>query len=302
MEKDLSLGAAWMNGHVLPISQATIPVNDWGLVHSDITYDVVPVINGAFFRFEEYLSRFFSSMESLYLDPGMNKSEVQKALHQMVSQSGLRDSYVAMVCSRGRPKIPGSRDPRDCENHFFAWCVPYVHVIKPEIIDQGATAWISQNVYRIPEESVNPRVKNYHWGDFTQGIFEAKDNKYETVILLDFDGNVTEGPGFNVFAVKDGVLITPDRGILAGVSRKTVLEIADHLGIRAVIRPLSIDELLAADEVFLSSSGGGVIPIVRVNETIYGNGVKGPISVRLNETYWQWTTLEKYRDPINYIA
>ena len=302
MENDLSLGAAWMNGHVLPISQATIPVNDWGLVHSDITYDVVPVINGAFFRFEEYLSRFFSSMESLYLDPGMNKSEVQKALHQMVSQSGLRDSYVAMVCSRGRPKIPGSRDPRDCENHFFAWCVPYVHVIKPEIIDQGATAWISQNVYRIPEESVNPRVKNYHWGDFTQGIFEAKDNKYETVILLDFDGNVTEGPGFNVFAVKDGVLITPDRGILAGVSRKTVLEIADHLGIRAVIRPLSIDELLAADEVFLSSSGGGVIPIVRVNETIYGNGVKGPISVRLNETYWQWTTLEKYRDPINYIA
>ena len=302
MEKDLSLGAAWMNGHVLPISQATIPVNDWGLVHSDITYDVVPVINGAFFRFEEYLSRFFSSMESLYLDPGMNKSEVQKALHQMVSQSGLRDSYVAMVCSRGRPKIPGSRDPRDCENHFFAWCVPYVHVIKPEIIDQGATAWISQNVYRIPEESVNPRVKNYHWGDFTQGIFEAKDNKYETVILLDFDGNVTEGPGFNVFAIKDGVLITPDRGVLAGVSRKTVLEIADHLGIRAVIRPLSIDELLAADEVFLSSSGGGVIPIVRVNETIYGNGVKGPISVRLNETYWQWTTLEKYRDPINYIA
>ena len=302
MEKDLSLGAAWMNGNILPISQATIPVNDWGLVHSDITYDVVPVINGAFFRFEEYLSRFFSSMESLYLDPGMNKSEVQKALHQMVSQSGLRDSYVAMVCSRGRPKIPGSRDPRDCENHFFAWCVPYVHVIKPEIIDQGATAWISQNVYRIPEESVNPRVKNYHWGDFTQGIFEAKDNKYETVILLDFDGNVTEGPGFNVFAIKDGVLITPDRGILAGVSRKTVLEIADHLGIRAVIRPLSIDELLAADEVFLSSSGGGVIPIVRVNETIYGNGVKGPISVRLNETYWQWTTLEKYRDPINYIA
>lgn len=302
MEKDLSLGAAWMNGHVLPISQATIPVNDWGLVHSDITYDVVPVINGAFFRFEEYLSRFFSSMESLYLDPGMNKSEVQKALHQMVSQSGLRDSYVAMVCSRGRPKIPGSRDPRDCENHFFAWCVPYVHVIKPEIIDQGATAWISQNVYRIPEESVNPRVKNYHWGDFTQGIFEAKDNKYETVILLDFDGNVTEGPGFNVFVVKDGVLITPDRGVLAGVSRKTVLEIADYLGIGTSIRPLSVDELLAADEVFLSSSGGGVIPIVRVNETIYGNGVKGPISVRLNETYWQWTTLEKYRDPINYIA
>ena len=284
MENDLSMGAAWMNGKVLPISQATIPVNDWGLVHSDITYDVVPVIDGAFFRFEEYLARFHFSMESLYLNPGMSKRDIQAALHEMVGESNLRDSYVAMVCSRGKPQIPGSRDPRDCENHFFAWCVPYVHIIKPEIVEQGATAWIAQNAYRIPENSVNPRIKNYHWGDFTQGIFEAKGKDYETVILLDYDGNVTEGPGFNVFAVKDKVLITPDRGVLAGVSRKTVLEMADHLGINTSIRALSVEELLAADEVFISSSGGGVIPIVRVNET-----------------YWTWTTLEKYRYPINYL-
>ena len=300
MEHNLSLGAAWMNGKVLPISQATIPVNDWGLVHSDITYDVVPVIDGAFFRFDEYLARFLSSMENLHLDPGMTKLDIQAALHQMVGKANLRDSYVAMVCSRGKPKISGSRDPRDCENHFFAWCVPYVHIIKPEVVEQGATAWIAQNVYRIPESSVNPRVKNYHWGDFTQGIFEAKDNNYETVILLDYDGNVTEGPGFNVFAVKDKVLITPDKGVLAGVSRKTVLEMADYLGINTSVRSLSVEELLDADEVFLSSSGGGVIPIIRVNETIFGNGASGPISVRLNKTYWKWTTLEKYRDPIDY--
>ena len=300
MENDLSLGAAWMNGTVIPISQAAIPVNDWGLVHSDITYDVVPVIDGAFFRFDEYLARFLSSMENLHLDPGMSKRDIKAALHQMVSKSRLRDSYVAMVCSRGKPKIAGSRDPRDCENHFFAWCVPYVHIIKPEIVKQGATAWIAQNAYRIPENSVNPLVKNYHWGDFTQGIFEAKDKNYETVILLDYDGNVTEGPGFNVFAVKDKVLITPDRGVLAGVSRKTVLEMAEHLGINTSVRSLSVEELLEADEVFLSSSGGGVIPIIRVNETIFGNGASGPISVQLNETYWAWTTLEKYRDPIDY--
>ena len=300
MENDLSFGAAWMNGTVIPISQAKIPVNDWGLVHSDITYDVVPVIDGAFFRFDEYLARFLSSMEDLHLDHGMSKRDIQAALHQMLSKSSLRDSYVAMVCSRGKPKIAGSRDPRDCENHFFAWCVPYVHIIKPEIVKQGATAWIAQNAYRIPENSVNPLVKNYHWGDFTQGIFEAKAKNYETVILLDYDGNITEGPGFNVFAVKDKVLITPDRGVLAGVSRKTVLEMAEHLGINTSVRSLSVEELLEADEVFLSSSGGGVIPIIRVNETIFGNGASGPISVQLNETYWKWTTLEKYRDPIDY--
>jgi Branched-chain amino acid aminotransferase/4-amino-4-deoxychorismate lyase len=117
---------------------------------------------------------------------------------------------------------------------------------------------------------------------------------------LDYDGNVTEGPGFNVFAVKHKVLITPDRGVLAGVSRKTVLEMADYLGINTSVRSLSVEELLEADEVFLSSSGGGVIPIIRVNETIFGNGASGPISVQLNETYRKWTTLEKYRDPIDY--
>ena len=86
MENDLSLGAAWMNGTVIPISQAMIPVNDWGLVHSDITYDVVPVIDGAFFRFDEYLARFLSSMENLHLDPGMRKRDIKAALHQMVSK------------------------------------------------------------------------------------------------------------------------------------------------------------------------------------------------------------------------
>ena len=75
---------------------------------------------------------------------------------------------------------------------------------------------------------------------------------------------------------------------------------AEHLGINTSVRSLSVEELLEADEVFLSSSGGGVIPIIRVNETIFGNGASGPISIQLNETYWAWTTLEKYRDPIDY--
>ena len=77
----------------------------------------------------------------------------------MVSASGLRDSYVSMVCSRGVPKVTGSRNPNDCDNHFFAWCVPYVNIIKPEIAKEGASAWISDEVKRIPQDSVNPRNK-----------------------------------------------------------------------------------------------------------------------------------------------
>ena len=157
---ELSLGAAWMHGKIIPLRSASLPLNDWGLTRSDITYDVVPVINGAFFRLNDYLNRFEASMKDMRLDPKLSRSEIQKALTDMVSASGLRNAYVSMVCSRGVPKVAGSRNPKDCDNHFFAWCVPYVNIIKPEIAKEGASAWISNEVKRIPEDSVNPRNKN----------------------------------------------------------------------------------------------------------------------------------------------
>ena len=272
-----------MKGKIIPIKKAKIPINDWGLIHSDITYDVVPVVDGGFFRLNDYLDRFFASMNSLRLDPRMTKSEIRNALLWMVSVTGLKNSYVAMVCSRGVPEVLGSRDPRHCKNYFYAWCVPYIHVIKPEVVAKGATALISEEVRRISEKSVDPLVKNYHWGDFTKGLFEAKDLNYETVILCDQFENITEGPGFNVFAVKDEMLMTSDHGVLSGITRKTVLEIAKNIGLGIEEKSLKKTEILDADEVFISSSGGGVIPLVRVNSTIFSNGVCGPITKKLRK-------------------
>merc|ERR1719428_168582 len=119
----------------------------------------------------------------------------------MVAASGLKDAYVAMVASRGLPE-PGSRDPRLCSQHFFAWCVPYVRILKPDVERVGASLWVAKSVRRIPPECLDPKVKNYQWGDFNKGLLEAKDHGAETVILLDQKGNVTEGPGFNVFSVQ----------------------------------------------------------------------------------------------------
>ena len=102
-EADFSKGAAWVKGDIVPIAEATIGVNDWGVTRSDITYDVVPVWEGGFFRLEDYLDRFEASMASLRLDVGMSRDEMRGALHAMVGRSGLRRSYVAMVASRGVP-------------------------------------------------------------------------------------------------------------------------------------------------------------------------------------------------------
>lgn len=296
----LATGAAWMNGAVMPLAEARLPVNDWGILHSDITYDVVPVWDGGFFRLPDYLARFQASRASLRLDIGMSDDEIRAALHDMVAASGLRAAYVAMVASRGVPLIPGTRDPRECGNHFYAWCVPYIHVMRQDMPPESRTAWIAKSVTRIPESSIDPRVKNYHWGDFTMGLFEAKDNGFETVILLDAEGCVTEGPGFNVFAVKGDRLITSDHGALEGISRRTVLEMAAEHGLTTEIRPLPLDEFMDCDEVFLSTSGGGVLPLTRVDDRVFCNGVAGPVTSALHETYWRWIHTAAYRTEIAY--
>ncbi|MEM7733292.1 MAG: aminotransferase class IV [Pseudomonadota bacterium] len=300
MTQVFSEGAAWMAGEVIPITEAKIGVTDWGLTHSDVVYDVVPVREGAFFRLPDYLSRFEASLSEGRMDVGMGAEEIADALHQMVAASGLRAAYVALVASRGTPMVPGNRDPRFCNNHFYAWCVPYVHVIKPEIAEAGADVLISDTVRRIPEDSVNPRVKNYHWGDFTQGLFEAKEQGYETVLLADHAGNVTEGPGFNLFALKGGRVITPDRGVLQGITRQTVLEMAAAEGFDVETRALPVAELMEADEVFLSSSGGGVLPVRRINDRVFSNGSAGPAAMKLRKRYFDLTLDPAYRTEITY--
>ena len=296
----LNSGAAWIKGKIVPLHEAGLPLTDWGLTRSDITYDVVPVINGAFFRLSDYLTRFEASMKDMRLDPKLSRDEIQKALIDMVASSGLENAYVSMVCSRGVPNVLGSRNPNDCDNHFFAWCVPYVNIIKPEIAKLGASAWISDTVRRIPEESVNPRNKNYHWGDLTKGLFEAKDKGAETVILIDHNNFVTEGPGFNVFAVKDDVVITPDRGVLEGISRLTILNICDELSIKKEVRPITKEEFMEADEIFLSTSSGGIVPITKVNNRIFSNNSPGEMTNKLLKSYWNWTEKNELRIEIDY--
>lgn len=297
---DLSRGAAWVDGRIIPVAEAGVPVTDWGLTHSDITYDVVPVWEGAFFRLEDYLERFLASVATLRLDIGIDADGIRAALHDMVAASGLRSAYVAMVATRGINPVPGSRDPRDCDNRFFAWCVPYVHVIPRDVADRGAAVWIGKSVRRIPRDSVDPKVKNYHWGDFTSGLFEAKDHGFDTVMLLDHDGNVTEGPGFNVFAVFGDRVVTSDHGVLHGITRKTALEMLAARGLTVETRPLPLEEFWQADEVFLTSSGGGVTPVVRVDERTFSNGAPGPLARALRADYFDWLMRDDLRTPVAY--
>jgi branched-chain amino acid aminotransferase len=281
-----SAGAAYIRGEYVPISEARIPVTDWGFTRSDAVYDVVHVFGGGFFRLRDHLDRFARSMLARRLDPPEGPAEMEAALHRCVALTGLADAYVAMVALRGQPRLAGSRRPADCANHFVAYALPWIDVIPKDVQERGAHLWIA-SVPRVPDASNDPTVKNYQWGDLTTGLMEAHDNGFDTAILCDAQGFVTEGPGFNVFIVRDGTVLTPDRGSLQGITRRSVLELCEQAGITAAIAPITRAELEDADEVFAATTAGGVMPVSRVGGRILGNDRPGPVSLRLKRAYWQ---------------
>jgi branched-chain amino acid aminotransferase len=291
-------GAAFVDGRFLPVGEARVPILDWGFLRSDATYDVAHVWRGSFFRLEDHLDRFERSTEHLHLSPPYDRSEIRDILIECVRLSGLRDAYAEIICTRGIPR-PGSRDPRDCENRFYAFVVPFIWIADPEKQERGLHAVIGSK-QRIAPESVDPTVKNYHWLDLETGLLEAYERGGETVILVDAEDNVVEGPGFNVFAVEHGTISTPDRGVLEGITRKTIIELAAEHGMQPEARPIPAGELGQADEVFLSSTAGGIIPVTTVDGEAVGNGGPGPVTRQLRDAYWDLHDDRRFSEPVHY--
>jgi len=192
----------------------------------------------------------------------------------------------------------GARDPRLAQNRFYAYALPFVWIAPPEKQRAGIDLHVSAR-QRISPDSVDPTVKNYHWLDLVQSLFDAYDRGCDTSCTVDGLGNVAEGPGFNVFVVESGTVRTPDRGVLEGISRRTAIELCERLRIPIRIEPVAASALARADEVFLTSTGGGILPIAKVD----GRPVKrfpGPISLQLQEAYWALHREAQHRDDVDY--
>lgn len=295
VESRFADGCAWIAGNYVPIEQAAIPITDTGFTRSDVTYDVAAVWNGKFFRLDDHLERFERGWNRLRMRPRIERSEMQHILHQCVAKSGLREAYVEMILTRGVP-LDGDRDPRNFENRFYAFAIPYVWIAKPDHQLKGISIIVAGDTQRTPSESVDPTVKNFQWGDLVQGLFEAYDRNAHSAVLLDSDGNVTEGPGFNVFTVRAGRLATPQSGVLQGITRATVIDLAAEQGIACDVHAFDALTLRESDEVFLTSTAGGVMPVADIDGRTIGDGSPGPVTMNLRERYWAahdraaWTT------------
>lgn len=150
----------------------------------------------------------------------------------------------------------------------------------------GGSAIIARTVRRVPPGSMDPTVKNLQWGDLTRAMFEAIDRDATHPFLTDGDANLTEGSGFNIVLIKDGVLYTPDRGVLHGVTRKSVFDVAHANGIEVRCEVVPVELAYQSDEIFMCTTAGGIMPITSLDGKPIKDGKIGPITQAIWDGYW----------------
>lgn len=292
-------GVAYVEGEYVPLGQARIPILDQGFLHSDLTYDVPAIWDGRFFRLDDHLDRFERSCERLRLKSPLSRQEIRDHLVAMAAKSGIRDAFVMMIVTRGLRFIR-QYAPEECENFCYLMIMPYLWVMNEETQKAGGSAVIARTVRRVPPGAIDPTVKNLQWGDFTRGLLEARDRGSMYPILTDGDANLTEGSGFNIILIKDGKLLTPKKGVLEGVTRKSVLAAAEKLGYPYTIDDVPVELAYHCDELLFVTTAGGVMPITTLDGKPVGNGEVGPISKALWKAYWDAHYDPEISFPIHY--
>ena len=294
-------GYGYIDGQFVPMSEMRLPVTDLGFQLSDMCYDALHIHKGRYFRMEDHLDRFERAVaERQYETLGMGREGFADVLMGCASHSELREAMVTIVATRGVPDS-GHKDLRTCQNRLMAWAVPYYSVVSEEEMRDGCEIVVAETV-RIPPEAVDPRIKNYGRLDFVAAMFEAYEKDARYAVLLDARGNVTEGRGWNIFALREGRLISPDEGVLEGITRRTVVELADRLNIEARLAELPVGELRGAEEIFLTSTAGGIVPVRSIDGEVVGEGGIGPVTKRLTDMYWELHEDEAYSTRIDYVS
>src|SRR5258708_20435675 len=195
----------------------------------------------------------------------------------------MRESFSTLRAPRGYGQRKGEKDLPELTHQVYISATAYRWAFPPAEQIFGTTAIVPRHVRRAGRNTVDPTIKNYQWGDLTAASFEAKDRGARTAILMDADNCVAEGPGFNVVVVKDGKLASPSRNALPGITRKTVFELADAMGIEASLRDVTSHELYDADELRAVTTAGGVTPINTRHGVPLGDGTPGPIPAPIRD-------------------
>ena len=275
----------FFNGRLLPEKDVGISIHDRGFLYGDAVFDATRTFNGRTFKLREHIDRLYNSLRYLRIDPGMGREEMERWSLEVVNHNypllpSDQDLWVMQRISRGiESSEPGytMRPTVLIETH----AIPFTR--RAALYRDGINL-ITPSVPRVPPRFLSPRAKTHNYLNLIMGELEAHATDPDSwAVLLDENGNLTEGRGSNVFLVKDGTVSTP-RGqlVLEGITRGVVLDLAARLGLPVAERDLDLYDAYTADEAFLTSTSLCICPISSVNGASVGNGkVPGPVTQQL---------------------
>lgn len=293
-------GIAWIEGELVPLHEARIPLMDQGFMHGDLTYDVPAVWDGRFFRLDDHLDRLEASIKKMRMKFPISRDEIRQTLLEMLVKSEIKDAFVELIVTRGIKPVREAKPGEVLKNHLYLLVTPYVWVMAPEVQYKGGTAVVARTVRRIPPGSMDPTIKNLQWSDFTRGMFEAYDRGAQYPFLTDGDTNITEGSGFNVVFVKDNVLYTADRGVLQGITRKSVIDAAKWCGYEVLVENVPVQTAYESDEIFMCTTAGGIMPITTLDGNPVKDGKVGPVTKAIWDRYWAMHWEDEFSFKIEY--
>lgn len=273
----------WLNGSIIPSKDASVSIIDRGFLYGDGIFETMRSYGGRIFRLDEHLGRLFHSADTIELLIPYSLDQLREAACKTIEINGVFDGYLRLAVSRGegRPSL----DPTDCG-------APTVVILAKDFIPYpsgryktGLKAVVSS--VRRNEFSPISRIKSMNYLPNILAKLEAKARKVEEAVMLNTRSHVACATVGNIFLVKNGSLLTPslDSGILPGITRSAILELAPSLGVEVVEKLISTSELMASDEAFLTNSLMEVMGLVEVDGALIGRGKPDPITLELHRAY-----------------
>ncbi|MBC7327568.1 branched-chain-amino-acid transaminase [bacterium] len=281
----------YLNGKLVPKEEAKVSVFDHGFLYGDGVFEGIRIYNGRIFKLREHIERLFYSALAIALEPPLTQDELVEATIETVRANNLRDGYIRIVISRGEGDL--GLDPQKCKSPNVVIIADKIAIYPPEVYHNGMKI-ITVSTRRNSPQALNPNIKSLNYLNNILAKIEANRANVPEAIMLSIDGYVAEATGDNIFIVKNRRLITPPLylGALPGITRQTVIELAEKRGIQTEEKTFTLYEVYTADECFLTGTAAEIVPVVEVDGRKIGKGIPGDITLLLMEDFHQYVKEE----------
>jgi len=277
----------YLDGKLVDKAHAVISVYDHGLLYGDGVFEGIRVYSGKVFRHQDHIDRLYESARAIRLEIPLSPAEMHQAVEETVAANQLVDGYVRLVVTRGAGSL--GLDIRRTSHPMIIIIADTISLYPEEMYEKGMEI-ITASTIRNHPGAVSPRIKSLNYLNNILAKIEGTDAGCAEALMLNHLGHVAECTGDNLFIVKKGVLLTPptDAGILEGVTRNVVMELAIEAGVEVQEKTLIRHDIYVADECFLTGSAAEVIPVTKLDGRSIGEGVPGPITRQLRNRFQEY--------------